>query len=196
MWDLIGCEKELGLVKNTKSSGSGNTNLCIIDSFVVNLPNLIAVGHKSTTTTSSLPILPARFCDFLTCWSSKILPQFFSDSRRNFCDVTFLLFVELAFWDLVLKHGYKGYKTGREVHKKLRIFSKRNESFTTTLEFAKFWGVSQTNFEDKFLYFSIVEIFHALMTVLLWFSLIQLRFLAILLYLWNRQLWEKQNKFL
>ena len=71
---------------------------------------------------------------------------------------------------------------------KAENFSKRNESFTTTWEFAKFWGVSQTNFEDKFLYFSIVEIFHALMTVLLWFSLIQLRFLAILLYLWNRQL--------
>ena len=122
MWDLIGCEKELGLVENTKSSGSGNTYLCILNSFTLNLPNLVAEAHKLTTTTSSLPILPARFCDFLTCWSSKILPQFFSDSRRNFCDVTFLLFVELAFWDLVLKHGYKGYKTGREVHKKLRIF--------------------------------------------------------------------------
>jgi len=51
-------------------------------------------------------------------------------------------------------------------------------SFTIIWEIAKFQRVCQSNFEEKFSSFLIVEIFHALMTALLLLVLVYLGSLA------------------
>ena len=116
-WALICCKKELGSEENTKSSGSGNNNFCITYSFAINLPSLCSSRTQIDHDDFIIVNVTIQFLWFLDqqILQSVVTVLLGFNEKPLWRDI--LLCATLAFWDMILKYGYRDTKEGERFTK-------------------------------------------------------------------------------